>query len=399
MLLLCLKVRIMKLLLCILFSILFLPLAKAAEWKMNAAVKQNISFDDNVRMREDATGSFIYQIIPTANFSYKTETSAIEANINYGIQRYLSIKELNRNSQRYNLKGYYSTERSYWELNLSLTTAPARNTAQQDSGNFSSNAEKSTRSIAPVFSYNLTELDTLTLSPSYSTTSYSTDNFSDNDNTKITLALKHQWTIRYTNSLSIFYSKFDSVKSGDDLTRKTNSDSYGINLASTYLWSENLQISSTWGIRMTGSENTIGNNTLKTEGIGFLSNSIIKYTGENYWLTFNLNRSLVPSSRGQLNEQNRVGLKLNYDMSYYLSTNIQGLYQTSESASSNSDETRVRKNLSLKSSLNWKIAKDWTFSASYRYRQQDRSTENSKANSNSFMLSINYNWQGLSVAR
>ena len=378
---------------------MFLPLAKAAEWKMDASVKQKVSFDDNVRMRKNGKGSFIYQLTPSVNFSYKTDFSGIDARVDYGIQRYLSIKELDRDSQRYNLNGYYLTERSYWGLNLFLSMEPARNSAEQDSGDFGSDAEKLTRSIAPLFSYNLTEIDTLTLSPSYSEASFSTNDFSDYENSNINLAWEHQWSTRYSNSLSIFYSSFDSISLNDDLTQKTSSKSYGINLSSTYWWSENFQILSTWGIRMIASENTFANDMLKEESFGFLSDTVIKYKGENYLLTFNLNRSLAPSSRGQLNEQNRIGLNLNYDISERLSTRIQGNYQTSESASSNADETRTRKNLSLQSSLNWKMARDWTISASYRYQQQDRDVENSKAASNSLMLSINYNWQGLSVAR
>ncbi len=389
----------MRPLLCVLFSILFLPLAKAAEWKVDATVKQNLSFDDNVRMSENPKSSFIYKLIPTINLAYKTETVGIDASINYGIQRFLSIKELDRNFQKYSLNSYYVTERSNWGLNLLLSMTPARDSAAQDSGDFDTNAEKLTRSIAPFFSYNLTALDTLSLSPSYSETSFSSDNFSDYENSNITFNWKHQWTTRYSNSISLFYSRFDSISSGDILTRKTKSDSYGANLSSTYWWTENLKISSTWGIRMILSENTLGSNLAKSEGFGFLSDTAIKYRGENYLVDFNFSRSLVPSSRGNLNEQNRVSLSLNYDLSKRLSTRVRGSYQSSKSASSNSNETRTRENLLLQSSLNWKMARDWTISASYRYRQQDRGTENSKAASNSFMLSINYNWQGLRVAR
>ena len=389
----------MKFLLCIFLSLVFLPLAKAAEWKIDAAVKQNISFDDNVRMRENAKGSFIYHLIPSVNFSYKTEVSAIEANIDYGIQRYSSIKELNKDSQRYNLKGYYLTQKSYWGLNLFLGIEPTRNSAEQDSGDFSSDAERIMQSIAPLFSYNLTEIDTLTLSSSYSEISYSTNKFSNYKNSNINFAWEHQWTMRYSNSLSVFYSSFDSISLNDNLTQKTSNKSYGINLSSSYWWSENLQILSTWGIRMTASENTSANDFLKEKSFGFLSDTVIKYKGENYLLTFNLNRSLAPSSRGQLNEQNKIGLNLNYEISERLSTRIQGNYQTSESASSNADETKTRKNLSLQSSLNWKMARDWSVSASYRYQQQDRDAGTPKVASNSFILSINYNWQGLSVAR
>jgi len=376
-----------------------LSITQAAEWKVDATVKQTLSFDDNVRMTETAEDSFIYALSPTIKFSHKTEVSEINAKINYGIRRYLSIEELNRNLQRYDFSGNYSTERSFWKLNMSLSLSPARDSAAQDSGDFTSNAEKLTRSIVPLFTYQLTELDRLIFASNYSEVSYSSNDFSDHENARINLSWEHQWTERYLNSINLFYSTFDSVSLGDEITRKTSSNTYGANLSSTYEWSENLQFSSTLGIRATESKNISGNRLEKYNNIGFLSNTAINYKGENYSANFKLSRSLIPSSNGQLSEQNRLSLNFNYEITENLSTGIFGSYQNSISASSNSNVNGKRENISVKPSINWKMSRDWKVSASYRYRQQNRGGENKATSSNLFMLSINYNWQGLAVAR
>jgi len=301
-----------------------LSIAQAAEWKVDAAIKQNISFDDNVKMTEKAENSLIYALTPTINFSRRTEVSAINAKINYGIQRYLSIKELNRNLQRYDLSGDYLTARSFWKLALFLSITPARDTAVQDSGNFSSNATKLTRSIAPLVTYQVTERDRLIVSPSYSKVTYSSSDFSDYNNSRINFSWEHQWTERYSNAVNWFYSTFDSINLGDNITRETTSSSYGVNLSTTYWWSENLKLSSTLGLRVTESKNTLGNRLEKTSGIGFLSDAAANYKGENYSINFNFSRSLVPSSNGQLNEQNRVSLNVNYKITEKLSADFFG---------------------------------------------------------------------------
>ncbi|MDQ7090841.1 MAG: hypothetical protein Q9M50_09370 [Methylococcales bacterium] len=372
-----------------------IPTVHSAEWSMDAKIKQSTSYDDNVRMEENGKGSLIYKLTPALNFSHKTEISEISGSINYGIQRYLSISSFNQDSQKYQLKGNYKTERSYWSGNVSLNMAPVRNTAEEDSGNFTSNAEKMTRSVALFYAYQLTELDRLTLLPSYSENTYSKGDFSDNKNSNISLAWSHEWTERYSSSISVFYSTFSSQNS----TRATLSNSYGINYSSTYWWSENLQLSSSLGVRMTASENRLANFVDKTKGMGFLSNTAINYKAELYRVKLNVSRSLVPSSTGQLNEQNRVSLNLDYDLSEHLTAGFLVSYQVSKSASSNSDQTSVRKNSVLQPSINWKIARDWRISANYRYRQQDRGSDSAVVASNSVMVSINYNWQGLSIAR
>jgi hypothetical protein len=378
--------------------LLSLPLAKAAEWTVEGSINQAIVFNDNVRMTEAAKGSFSYRLRPEIQFSRRTETSGVTAKINYGLQRYLSIKELNQNSQQYKLSSFYSTPRSYWGLNMLFSIAPARNTAEQDSGDFASDAEKTTRSIAPSYTYQLTELDSLSISPSYSDTTYSSAQFNNSQNLAINLAWNRQWTERYSNSLSFFYSIYDSTGSQGVLSRDTNINNQGLNLSSSYQWSENLQHSSTIGIRMTDSKNTFANRIENHQGLGFLTDTTIRYQGENYWVNVKISRALTPSSQGQLNEQNRLSLTTNYDITAHLSADALVSYQTSESASSQLNTNSSRENILYQSAINWKMARDWSLSASYGYRQQNKGDEPT-THSNSLMLLINYHWQGLSLAR
>ena len=155
------------------------------------------------------------------------------------------------------------------------------------------------------------------------------------------------------------------------------------------------------GIRLTDSvssqQTALGDFTTENQSEGFLSDTGFTYNGESLTASFNLNRSLTPSGSGQLNEQSRVSLDIGYKVTERLSVALSSSYQTSESASSN--ESNKRTNIIFQPSVSWKMTPDLVLSGNYRYRQQDESNEDKAIDSNTFMVTLNYNWQGLSLAR
>lgn len=374
----------------------------AAEWSLNAEVKQDIGYDDNVRMLVDPQASFLYQITPVLNFFHKTSVSELTASVSYGYQHFFDISELNRDFQKYGLAGNYQMERITWALASSYHVTPSRDSAEQDSGDFALDSEKTSRSITPSVTYQVTQLDSLNFSPSYSDATYSTDDFSDYENKALNLAWSRKWTERYTSSLSVFYSKYESTRNSVIDGISTSSDSFGINFSSTYLLSEKWKIFGTLGGRVTESDTDFisitGINSINNTSQGFLLDAGFDYSGESLSALFNVNRSLIPSSQGQLNEQSRVNLDLNYQITERLSAAMLSSYQESESTSTR-NVSGTRKNLTIQPSVRWKLSPDWVLSTSYRYRYQQRPGEEKAADSNSIMLSIDYNWQGFSIAR
>ncbi len=99
-----------------LFAVLLIcsPINYADQWSLDAGLRQETAYDDNVGMSKTAQGSIEYKLIPTINFAHKTQTSLIQASASYGMQRYLAIKKLDSYLQNYKLSGSYLTERTYW---------------------------------------------------------------------------------------------------------------------------------------------------------------------------------------------------------------------------------------------------------------------------------------------
>ena len=380
----------------LLYSLGLSSIALAAEWGMDAAVSQDLSYDDNVGMSEEAEGSFSYKLSPNLTFFRKTEISEIHAGINYGIQRYLSLKELNSHSQQYSLGGSYVTERMRSGFNFLFSISPSRDSAEEDSGDFSSTGSRLTYSIAPSFSYQLTKLDSLSFSPNYSKTTYTSSGFSNNTNTGFSFAWSHRWSERLTNSMDVFYSKFDSSGASQD----SSSQSYGVNVLGSYDWSETWQLSASLGFRRTQSKDSILNaGVVKSHSMGFLSNLAVHYKGESYGGEASWGRSLVPSAQGNLNEQDRLTLDMYYTFTQRLSSSFSASYQRSQSIASGSNEMAIRENIMFSPTLNWAITPEWKLSMSYRYQLQSREHREIVTDSNASMLNINYNWQGLSISR
>lgn len=389
----------------ILFSIA--PL-HASEWKVNGSIHQAISYDDNVVMREHSEASPIYALTPTLNIAHRTDVSEIKANASYGIQRYFDKTEFDRENQNYGISGRYSTEDIDWGLRANYSLTPARDTAEQESGDFSTDSDRETYSVSPTISYRLSELDSLLLSAHYTNTDYSEgdndgkafdtpDNLNDYVDKGINLTWSRQWSELYTSSLNVFYSKYKSFSSDGVSPNQTKSDSGGANISLTYFLSEKWELFATVGGRMT---KTKGFNGVSNTSAGYLIDSGVNYTGESVFAEFSIKKSLEPSSQGPLNDQFRINLDLEYKLTERLSLSVLNSYQHTESVIEEGGGNE-RRNYTFNPSLNWQVARDWTLSGSYRYRYQKKpiGVAEETAHSNLYMLSVNYNWQGLSIAR
>lgn len=373
----------------------------ADEWEVKGRIDQEFSYDDNVTMREDPEASLIYAITPELSFLHRTDVSEISANASYGIQRYFDISMLDRNNQNYGVDGKYFTDSTVWKLSVNYGLTPSRDVAEQESGDFDINTEREVFSVEPSVVYQISERDKLFFSTRYSDIGYSSNFLSDYRDWGINLKWSRQWSERYTSSFDMFYSNFDSERSSSSNEKKIESDSFGANLSSTYLYSEKWTIFGTAGVRFTETQsNDSLSRVTKDSSVGFLLDAGLDYTGESLLAKLNFSHSLMPSSRGLLNEQSKVTFDLKYELTERLSASLLSSFQRTKPVGDSSGGNK-RTNFTVNPSISLMITPDWVLSTSYRYRYQERNISNFEetANSNLYMMSLNYNWQGLSMAR
>ena len=175
-------------------NIFIVTAAYSAEWSLTSTLDPSVKYDDNVFLSEDEQSSFQYAISPTLNVKRAMETSEISLSAGYNVQRYASLSELDRQDPFVQFNSSLSTERSQYGLAASYTQASSRDTAEADSGDFTTESSVTTKTISPTYRYQLTERDFISLGGNYSERTYSTTDFSDNKTKSVNTGWQHLFT-------------------------------------------------------------------------------------------------------------------------------------------------------------------------------------------------------------
>jgi len=379
---------------------------QAAEWTLGSRVNQSMAYDDNIRMQvgKDKRSSFIYEFSPQLNAGYISGNTQLTADVEYGVEVYTNKLETTRQSVNTNVSGSYQTQSVNYGLDVSYNLQPARNTAADDTGNFNSDAAKANLLVSPTIAYMLTEQDTFSGSVQYGQSLYSkgdaivSGSLTDNSNIGASIAWGHRWSEQYTMTLSSNVSFYLS----DGELRKTNNKSYSVTLGNSYQFNERWNVYLDTGYRYTASENTLLGISVSHASQGFLINTALNYTGEVFSSGLGFNQSMNPDGNGQLNQQSIVTLNLSYKLTETISVQASTGYQKTKSVSTfviNND----RSNITVSAALSWKVTPFVFLNANYSYRKQISeqllNDVTDSPDSNRIMLTLGYNWQGLSLSR
>lgn len=367
--------------------------AYAAEWSLTANANPSATYDDNVFLSQDEQSTMLYSITPTVVASRAVENSMVSVSAGYKFDRYSSVSNIDREDPFIRLDGSYNTERSSFGLNIGYQESSSRSTAEEDTGDFTTESTVRTRTIAPSFSHQLTEQDSVSINGSYSERDYSTSDFSDNDTVSITGGWNHVFTERLTGGLSATVSNYQA----DALTFSSDDDTYGLSATAEYALSELWQLNGQAGIRRLNSERkfTSGFKESDNSSGGTVDFSATR-TGEIDTFTIGLSRGLIPSSTGDVNEQDRIHLAYSRNISDRLTAGLTASYQETTSALDSGSEKR--ENINVSPSLRWQLERNVGLNLAYVYREQQRDSAPT-VDSNAVSLTLTYDWDGIRVSR
>jgi len=376
-------------------------IARAAEYIIGADFSPTFSYEDNIQLQEDEEGSFATKITPTLLLSRSVENASINLNTGYRVERYASLPDLDRQDPFANISGSYNTERSSYGITAGYAERAQRSIADEDTGDFSSNATVTTKSLAPTYQYQFTERDFAYTSFNYRESTYDTSRFSDNESMSFTGGWRRNLSERLTGGLALTYSEYES----ESEFIESEYDSYNLSVTSTYMMSENWSFSGQVGYRTTDSETqSLQGGPLQSErSAGSLFNFSTNYLGELNTLSFSVSRSLNPSGEGVVNETDRIAFNWNRNLAETLSFSINTTYQESQSADDLSNNEREY--FIFSPALNWQLQRNLALKMGYQYRQQKGSsfggfdTNDEKVDSNMVFLTVNYDWDGLRFSR
>ena len=375
--------------------------AKAAEYIIGADFSPTFNYDDNVELREEEEGSFVTKLTPTLLLSRAVENASISMDVGYRLERFASLSELDRQDPFANIAGSYNTERSNYGLNAGYSERAQRAIADEDTGDFASNATVTSKSLAPSYQYQFTERDFAYTSFSYNESTYDTSRFSDTETMSFTGGWRRNLSERLTGGLALTYSQYES----ESEFIESEYDSYNFSVTSTYMMSERWSFSGQVGYRTTDSEtqSLFGGPSQTDRSAGSLFNFTANYLGELNTLTSSLSRSLNPSGEGVVNETDRLSFTWIRNIAETLSLSVNTTYQETQSVDDLSNTEREY--LTFSPSLNWQLQRNLALKMGYQYRQQKGTsfggfnTTGDKVDSNMVFLTVNYDWDGLRFSR
>ena len=233
-------------------------------------------------------------------------------------------------------------------MSASYVEDNARNDAEENTGDFSSDATSRSRTLAPSLSYQLTEIDTLTSNFNYSERKYSTtgeddDGFEDNETKSVTIGWNRQFTERFTGGLNTTVANYQT----DGLTFSTDDDSYNVSTYVGYQLSEVWLVDANVGFRRLSTERTANAGMVtKDNSTGSTFDVSTTYDKELDSVSLRYTKALLPTSDGDVNDQERISVTWAHELSEVLTASIAASYQESESASDETDDEK-RQNINF----------------------------------------------------
>ncbi len=399
-------------------------IAVAAEWKLTGTLEQGVEYDDNIAMRVDATPAFGYLLRPSLSANWNTAVMNLGITGNGDIRRY-DDERWDCDSFSLGLNQRYLRQRNVFSLAGGYSQSCSYSQQIADTGILVPNNQSESYNLAPAWNWQWTPRDQLSLSPTYSQTSYSAVGSANNIGTGVgyqsnktygvDLSENHQWSQRLSFNGGLSFSHTEYTGTGTSTYTGTGASTQNVSgfqlggeYAITRYWSVNAGGGGRWVQRpMTyNSPGSDGDNSLLFTQV---SNLTLSYTGRSMDYSLGYSRTVNPSAFGQASEYNSVNTKYSYQFTRDLSFSLDGSFLNSQAVGQSVNQAaQNRTYYTASTGLVWKFVRDWQLSASYRYRRQEYpDVEGVQAAnafsdaqvSNALMLHLKYNWNGLRGSR
>jgi hypothetical protein len=339
----------------------------AAGWVADFSVDADATYDDNFLMNDAERESWIYSLKPEASLIYVSPVVKSELDARLAVRRYSEFDQFDSEDPAFNWKNSYKRERSTLSLDFGYSENSQRDFAEQDTGLFDSNTIVETVYVDPSVVFRVTEKDDLGISLGYTERDYNADDFSDNENETVGLNWQHKVDQVLSTTANISVSKY----SANRINVNSNETDYEkITIGFLYQYSESMSINGSTGyfqsdIRkriLTGPSVVI----VDSDNTGVLLNLSMNYSQERNDWSLSLSRSLYPSSQGDVEERDSVGIGLEHRFSGRSSTGINIAWHNTDSVVAD------RESLNISPYYHYRITEKLKLQTSYSFRSFDR---------------------------
>ncbi|MBS4052500.1 MAG: hypothetical protein KGZ69_15065 [Methylomonas sp.] len=396
----------------------------AFDWLFEPNFGASERYTDNLRMQiEPIRDNLITRLSPGVLLGYMAENHALNADFKWNELIYHGESELDFSEKIADISQKYTGERFAAGLSARYAEQSTINT-QLDldgSGDLQVQIPKTTRSVAPNITYNLTERDALQFSYNYTDVGFTKSpglnlsrNFSDYTNQQFSSSLMHTFSERLSVNLSGAYVEFSSSGENPTVSNPFPTTSSFSQKSSTlnyqagvqYSFDERTRFSVSAGIRDTDTERTsrqtidflglLPNSTTtsvqssKSSGNVFSANFDHKFDWGS--LDISAGRQLTPASTGGQRNTTNFSASLKYNLAERWTSGITATYLLSESATATAGDTtnNNRTYITLSPNIRWRWTPEINLELSYIYRQQEFESLNQTSVGNNLQLQFSY---------
>jgi hypothetical protein len=356
----------------------------AAGWVVDFAVDADATYDDNFLMNESEQDSWVYSLKPEVSLIYVSPVIKSELDAKLALKRYSEFDQFDSEDPAFNWKNSYKKERSTWSLDFGYSENSQRDFAEEDTGQFDSNTLVETVYVDPSVIFRVTEKDDLGISFGYTERDYDANDFSDNDNQSVGLNWQHKIDEVLSTTANISVSEYSSERPDFD-TNKTDYEK--ITAGFIYQYSESMSINGSAGYFQSDSSKRILTGpvvlVVDSENTGVLLNLAMNYSQESNDWSLSLSRNLYPSSQGDVEERDSVGIGFEHRFSARSSTGINLSWFDTDSALGS------RESINISPYYHYRLTERLKLQTSYDFRNFDRQSTG-EVESNRVKIGLRY---------
>lgn len=361
--------------------------ATADQWFLTPTASLGVFFDDNIRLAiRDPEESFAAVGDAKLAFGRRTEVSELGIGVHLSSTRHSEVQDLDRTDGGLSLESAYQLGRHRLGLAAGFDYDSTLTSEVSTSGWLQTNKRRSRWSLNPSWRYTLSERSSLEADVSYQDVSYEDAGriaLYDYSFAQASTTGSYALTERFNVLGRLSYDQYDAAQVD------TASESYGIELGTSYLLSETMTLSTFAGVRHTKSEIPTwwGYEDDESDGPLFQVAWRDRYEQGDFAVT--ALRSMMPSGNGTLLDTTGITVALTRSLSPLWSVrfNAEGYRNQVSGSESSSDD---RKYLSFSPTISRRLTEAWSVDLSYRYRWQRYDVNADSATSDAVYITVRY---------
>lgn len=399
-----------RLLFAVAFS--FCVSVQAADYSLDGVLRYDTSYDNNLQLSEQRQSAWGQNVSANINAVGKTERTSADVQIQLSNHRF-NREQFDSDDQTLRLSAGHTFERSSVDLKLANVRDSTLNSELLDSGRMLDAQRRQQLSAAPVWSYQLSEKNLITLQGNYLDTRYLGSGYTDYRYWQTQFLWTHSLSERLRGFASISYSDYRSqpVSYPFGQTYATTSTDRGFQVGGDYLFSENLTASLLIGTSRNHTDPRIDDPgqfcPLARANPFLLSilplcalddtyaslatvNGSLSWRGERNDLSLNVSRATQPSSNGYVQQTEQIDLDWRFSIWEHGSLGLAVTAGATDAPNERSTRAGLSRDfeyatLSYTHSLN----EAWLIDCNLRYRSQEYDQQD-RVESNVIFIGISW---------